>query len=57
METHPEEDRQKMEKRWGKVTFKEKTVIYMEMKTGELSMGNPEVDEEFEMYKSQTAEK
>ena len=57
METHPEEDHQKMEKRWGKVTLKEKTVLYMEMKTGELSLRNPEVDEEWEMYKSETSEK
>ena len=46
-----------MEKKWGKVTLKEETMLYMEMETGELSLKNPEVEEEWEMYKSTTAEK
>ena len=57
METQQKEDNQKMEKRWEKVTLKEETALYMEMKTGELSLENPEVDEEWGMYKSTTTVK
>ena len=57
METQQKEDNQKMEKRRERVTLKEETVLYMEMETGELSLRNPEVAEEWEMYKSTTTEK
>ena len=46
-----------MEKKWERVTLKEETVLYMEIETGELSLKNPEADEDWEMYKSTTTEK
>ena len=46
-----------MEKKWERVTFKEETVLYMEMETGELSLKNPDAEEDWEMYKSTTSEK
>ena len=57
MEVQKEEDHQKKEKRWEKVTLNEKTELYMEMKTAELSLRNPEADEKWEMYKSTSTEK
>ena len=51
------EGNQRMEKKWERVTLKEETVLYMEIETGELSLKNPEADEDWEMYKSTTTEK
>ena len=46
-----------MEKKGERVTLKEETALYMEMETGELSLKNPEAEEDWEMYKSTTTEK